>query len=126
MLDFHARHRIEEFAREVRASPRSGRAEGQLARIGLCVGDQFADGVHGQRRIDHQHDGKDRRHAHRLEIAADVVAEVVAQAGQHRMMDGGEEEAVAIGFGLGGELRAHDAARAGTVVHDRGDGPQLA
>ncbi|KAG1439476.1 hypothetical protein G6F57_019394 [Rhizopus arrhizus] len=116
VLNPHPGHRIEEFARQMRAAAGAGRAERELARVLFGVGDQFAHRVHGQGRVHHQHDGKHRRHADRHEVAADVVAEVVAQAGQHRVMDGREEEVVAVGLGLGRELRTDDPARARLVA----------
>src|SRR3546814_2067054 len=66
-----------------------------------------------------QHDGKHRRHADWHKIGRDVVAEVSAQAGQHRVVDRGEKVVVAVRLGLDRRLRAHDTARAGLVVdHD--------
>ncbi|MNV54168.1 hypothetical protein D3C71_1463420 [compost metagenome] len=107
------------------AAPGAGRAERQLAGVLPGVGDQFAHRVHRQRSVHHQYDGKDRRHPDRHEVGADVVAEVVAQAGQHCVMNGGEKEVVAVGFRLGGKLRAHDAACARLVVHHGGHRPEL-
>src|SRR3546814_5922410 len=47
-----------------------------------------------------QHDGKHRRHADWHKIGRDVVAEVSAQAGQHRVVGRGEKVVVAVRLGL--------------------------
>jgi hypothetical protein len=110
----------EQLARHVLRRAHARRAVGQLAGIGLGVGDEVGDRLHRQVVVDEE----DRRHHQRGRDRRQVLERIVRQrlqAGQDG--DGGvagPEQRVTVGRRLGDAVGADGAGVAGDVLdHDR-------
>ena len=102
------------------AAADAGRGIGELARIGLGVGDQLLDVFRRHRRMHHQHQRAGADQADRLEILARVVADIAVERRIDRQRPGAaEHQRVAVRRGLGDRARRDRAARAAAVLdHD--------
>ena len=115
----HAGHHLEQLAREMDRRAVARRREIELAGIRLRVGDELLHRVHRQRRIDHEHVGNAGDQDDRREILDVVVRHLRVQARVDRVRaHGAHFQRVAVGRGLGDQLRADVAAGAGPVVDD--------
>ena len=115
----HAGHHLEELAGQVDRRSVARRCEVELAGICLRIGDELGHRVRGHRRIDDQHVRNARDEDHRREILHVVVRHLGVEAGVDRVRaDRSHLERVAVGRGMGDELRADVAARTGSVVDD--------
>ena len=108
------------FAGDVARGAGAGRAEIDLAGIGLGIGDQFGDGFGRKRRIHHQRIRRVADQADRRKILARIVADVLVERRPDRERAGvAEHQRVAVGLAFGDRLGADGAAGAGAVVdHD--------
>ena len=108
------------FAGDVAGGAGAGRAEIDLAGIGLGVGDQLGDGFGRKRRMHHQRIRRVADQADRRKILARIVADVLVERRPDRERAGiAEHQRVAVGLALRDRLGADGAAGAGPVVdHD--------
>ncbi len=116
----HASAAFEQLGGEMLGGTNARRAEIELARIGLGVGDQLGDGFHRQGRIYHQHVGLHRNQGDRCEILQRIVADGAVEADVHGHRRAGHRQRVAVGLGLGHGLETDVAAGAGTILDDDG------
>jgi hypothetical protein len=98
---------------------RPDRGEGELAGIGLGIGDQIGDRLHRQLRIDDQHERRLREQGQRNEVAERVIRQALVERnidrhGRCRR----HQQRVAVGRGLLHRDRGDDAAGAGLVLDD--------
>jgi hypothetical protein len=85
----------------------------------LCVTNEFGDIPRRQGVVDHQHVRRSRDAPDRHEVSRRLVGQVLAQVRQDRVDGGGrQQQHIAVGRGLGDEVRAKRTARAGPVVDD--------
>ena len=110
----------------------TGRAEGQLAGIGLGVGDQLGGVARRHRRIGHhdvgrRRDQRDRaqfaRHLEGSALPARLTACLAARKRKDRS-GRGHQQGVAVGGGTDHLARADQAGGAGPIVGDDGLAPQ--
>ena len=116
-------HHLEHFRGEVRGRAVALRGDGDLARIGARVGDEFGNGVRldlgiDDQRVRHPAHDRDRDELHRVE--AELGIEIVIDDERRRRR---REQRVAVGIGFGGDLRADVAGGAGPVLDDDGLSP---
>ncbi|MPM72283.1 hypothetical protein SDC9_119256 [bioreactor metagenome] len=121
MQHVHARQRGEDFAGQVNGGAVAGRGIGQLARRGLCRGHHVGHALDlGLGGVGDQDVGHHGQHAHGREVLDRVIAELAVQRLVGGHADGGNHQRVAVGRGLGHEVGADVAARAGAVLDDEG------
>ncbi len=115
----HAGQRLQHLT----GDPRGARAaaEGDLARVGLGVVDQFLRRGYGYRGIDHQGQRDRPELADGREIGDRIVGQLLVEALIGRMRRvGRDQHGVPVGLGAGHVLGGEKAARARHVVDDDG------
>ncbi len=115
----------EQLARHVLRRADAGRAVGELAGIGLGVGDQVGDRLHRQVVVDQEDRGHRERRRDRRQVLQRIERQRL-QAGQDG--DGGiarPHQRVAVGGGLGDLVGADGARIAGDVLDDHRLAPGL-
>ena len=115
----HPRHGLEQFDGEMRGRAVTGGGDGEHAGPRLRERDEFPDVARGKGRVHDQQQGARCQHRHRREIPRWIEREFPVQARIDGVAGTDEDDGIAVGFGLGGDLRADDAARAATVVHHK-------
>jgi hypothetical protein len=88
---------LEQLARQVRGRPGSERGHGDLARIGLGVGDQLGDAPGWERWMRNQHHGVNHETANRRDVAPHVEWQVLEYAGVDERRRPIEQQRVAVG-----------------------------
>ena len=108
------------FAGDVAGGAGAGRAEIDLAGIGLRIGDQLGNGFGGKRRMHHQRIRRVADQADRRKILARIVAGILVERRSDRERAGvAKQQRVAVGIAFRDRLGADGAAGAGPVVdHD--------
>ncbi|CPP17394.1 Uncharacterised protein [Bordetella pertussis] len=125
--DGRIRHALEQFGRQVRRGAGARAGVERLGRVGLEIGQQFADAFGRHRRIDHQHVHHGGDLGDRREVLDVVVARVLVQARIDGVrVDRAHVERVAVGRRVGARLGADIAAGAGPVLDHHGLAPHLA
>ena len=115
----------EQFAGEMRRGADALRAEIDLARIGLGIGDQLGHGVRRKFRPHHQRvrdRGHDRQRLERGRIEVELLVNDHVGRQRRRLR---RQQRVAVGLGLGHRLGAEIAAGAGPVLHHERLAPHL-
>ena len=102
----------------------AGRAEGQLAGIGLGVGDQLGGVAHRHRRIDHHDVGRRRDQRDRAQFARHLEGAALPARKRKDRAGRGHQQRVAVGGGADHLARADQAGGAGPIVGDDGLAPQ--
>ena len=117
VYEFHSRHGVEQLAREVRrrAVPRGGEVD--LARPCSCERDQLLHRPRRKRRMNDQHVGCGRGERDRREILDRIEGHFGEEARVDRERSRrAHQDRVTVGRGLGDDVGADIAARAGPVV----------
>ena len=117
-----AGHGLEHLGGEMRRGAGARRRIVDAARLRLGVGDELLEVGHRQRRVHHQHQRDRGQLGDRREILDRVVGRLL-QAGVDRERDGGDQQGVAVGRGLGHDGGADRAAAARPVVDHGGLAP---
>jgi hypothetical protein len=113
---FDAGHALEQFACQMRGGAVAGGGITERIRFVFGERDQVLDRFHRQRGMHDQDAGDDGDHGHRGEILADIVRQVFHQADVDGVAGRAQQQGVAVGGGLGDDVRAEYAAGAGAVV----------
>ena len=117
VLNVGARLQLEQFAGQMLEAADAGGGVIELAGLRLGVGEQFLRRMHRQFRIDGEHIGAGGEDRDRHEILH-RVERLLVEPRIDRMRDRDDEERVAVGRGLGGEIGADHAAGAGAIVDE--------
>ena len=97
----------------------SGRGVGQLARVGAGEVDDLPEAVLGQVLAGDEHVGPADHHGHRREITHGIIGELGIEPHiEGHVGDAAQQQRIAIGRGLGGDVRAHQGAGARAILHD--------
>ncbi|MNJ59128.1 hypothetical protein D3C77_547950 [compost metagenome] len=116
--DVGAGFHLEEFARQVNGRAAAGRRAGQLAGVGLGVGDVFLHRLDGHLGVDHQNVGNGGDQAYWLEVFDEVVVELAVQRAVDGVGDGAHVQRVAVGRRARHDFRADVAVGARLVLDD--------
>ena len=119
-----AGHLREQRAGQMRGRAGAGRAERQLAGIGLRVGDQFGGASHRHVRIDHQDVGRRGDQRHRRELARDVERAALPARERQDRAGRGHQQRVAVGRRGDHLPRADQAGGARPVLGNHGLAPR--
>jgi hypothetical protein len=115
-----AGHRFEHFGRDVRDRSDPARSEIEFPGIGLCIGDQFRNAVHRDRRIDLEHVGHAEDAGNGSEVMQEIEFQIPVKRGIGRIGGRREQERVAVGRRFRDEFGADVAAGARFIVeHER-------
>ena len=115
---------VEHLGRQMGRGAAARRGVVDAGRLRLGILDQLLDAFHRQRRVHHQHDRDRSELGDRREILDRVVGRLL-QAGVDREGDGGDQQRVTVGRGLGDDVGADRAAAARPVVNDGGLAPTV-
>ena len=101
---------------------RADRRRRAIVLLGIAAGerDEFLHGFRRQFRLDNERVRRCRKLAHCDEILVRIVGQLVVKPVIHRIGVGGEQDGVAIRFGMGGVFHADIAAGAAAIVDDEG------
>src|SRR5690606_30572352 len=108
---------LEQLAGEMQGGAEAGRAEVELAGIGLGVLDQFLDVVDGQVRVYGNQEWNGRDPGNADEVLERVEGQRGVQARIEDVVGVGHQDGVAVGFGLGYDVAPDHVAGARSVVH---------
>ena len=97
----HVRHidvgfHLEQSCRQMGQRATKGRCHRDLAWICLGIGDEFWNGLGGERWIDHHDDGDTHHTRHRRHVANEIEIELVIERGIDRIRRVREQERIAI------------------------------
>ena len=118
MRQLHAGDRLKQFAGEMRVTAGAGGRHQNRTGLGFRQRDEFLHGLHRQRRMRHQHHGRDRHHRGRHKIPDGVVGRLTDE----HLVDGhgaggAEQHRVAIGRRPCDEFVAQAAARTAAIFN---------
>ncbi len=108
---------LEQFAAQMLEAADAGGRVVEHARLFLGEREQFLERMHRHGRIDGQHIGAGGDDAHRDEILH-RIERLLVEPGIDRVRDGNDQERVAVGRRLGGEVGADDTAGAAAVIDE--------
>ncbi len=110
-------HQLEQLTGSVIRSARAAGSHVDLARIGVRIGDEFADVISLKRRIDRHEIRKAPNTSDRCDVAHEIEAETFVVSGVDRIRRVDQEQVVAIRRRTYDRLGCDVGCRAGPVLH---------
>src|SRR5215207_1143840 len=113
-------HGLEQFACHVAYGSDASRSHGELAWIGLGIGDELRNGLNGKRWIDSQDEVYANDTCHRRNVAQEIEIELVVKRRVDCISIGDKEKRIAVWSRIHDRLSANVAAAAWTIVNNDG------